>query len=351
MSSITDDRQEFKALLKEALLDIIKEKDDTFLDALDGFAEKMECRDSNVDCRGQKARRFKVMLYADYEKNPADRYEKGVLTITLSHWNEFNTTVQKLQDYKDYIWRGHRCDRWCLVSRFDRLFPGLSRGKRQKCLDEHLRRFRLAIRGRRGSNPARLGDRRCWALGQHYGLITPLLDWTDSPFVAAYFAFFKDSNTRLSDELVKELEDKLETTLMTKMREELRGSSQTEYRSVYALNRDLVRWGVADTEKGPVKERFVEFVDDMSDENPRLVSQGGQFTISLDGEDIKKRVQSCYNWNPKEDRIILMEIKIPNKNREEFLKSLNQMNISHLSLFPDLYGAAKSCNARLDIKD
>jgi len=36
-------------------------------------------------------------------------------------------------------------------------------------------------------------------------------------------------------------------------------------------------------------------------------------------------------------------------DRNDFLRFLNRMNINYLSLFPDLDGAAKHCNMRLEI--
>ncbi len=293
--------------------------------------------------------KFNVMKLANYERDGYEDYDKGVLTIKLPSWNDFHAVVQKLQDYKDYIWRGQRCDNWLLVSKFDRVFPKLNQRNRQKLLTTHLERFRFSIRGRRGENPSKLDGKECWAIGQHYGLNTPLLDWTESPFVGAYFAFVEQVKKVISDDLIEQIEKELSSISMQRFKEELIANGQTEYRAVYALSRDLVRWGWVKKKGEPLLAQFVEFVEPLLDENPRLINQNGLFTISLDGADVKERVQKCYSRRPEEDRIILIEIKIPNNDREECLKSLNQMNINHLTLFPDLYGSTKFCNLKLEI--
>jgi hypothetical protein len=82
-----------------------------------------------------------------------------------------------------YIWRGQRKSDWSLSSSLDRLFQKLNLlAAGPKVLErrskEHLEAFKYAARGRRGTNPAALLENEWWALGQHFGLATPLLDWT-----------------------------------------------------------------------------------------------------------------------------------------------------------------------------
>ena len=239
--------------------------------------------------------------------------------IPLSKWIEFYDEIRRFRDYRDYVWRGQRRsgETWTLKSKFDRLN---SPKNREEFLSKHLNEFRKAIRGRRGTNPPELNEDDLWALGQHQGLATPMLDWTESPFVAAYFAFFKRVNDPKRNE----------------------GN-----RAVYGLNRDIERW--YQQSESIEQKYFVMFPKIETHENVRFLAQSGVLTKALNGQDIKERVQKCYNETNHKNRIILVEILIPDRDREECLRDLNGMNINHASLFPDIYGSAIFCNLKLEI--
>lgn len=66
------------------------------------------------------------------------------------------------------------------------------------------------------------------------------------------------------------------------------------------------------------------------------------FTRSPDALDLESWIKKKYKGENNE--YVLIKILIPNRDREECLKTLNRMNINHLTLFPDLYGASKYCN-------
>jgi hypothetical protein len=156
-------------------------------------------------------------------------------------------------------------------------------------------------------------------------LWTPLLDWTESPFVALYFAF------------------------------EEPGASQNGSRAVYALSRALVEFKCDSIIKkqppnSPARPDIVEFITPETDENARLVSQGGLFTRCTTGIEIEKWVRTYFKGSRNS---ALVKIVVPEKasDRFEILRTLNRMNINHRSLFPDVEGSARFCNMRLSVEN
>lgn len=273
---------------------------------------------------------YEILKFNEYkDAGGKGSYAKGVLSTTLSKWSEFYDEIRLFREHRDYVWRGQRrgYPEWKLQSKVDRRLVFSDERERKKILKQHLDQFQKAIRGRRGTNPPKLNEDELWALGQHYGLVTPFLDWTESPFVAAYFAFVKTVDGK---------------------------KKNAGKRLVYGLNRDIVRWHLQTTHISPKnrlskKEQFVEFPPIETHENVRFLAQACVSTKSLNGRDIKQSVQRCYHEKNHRNRIILVEISISDSEREECLRDLSMMNINHASLFPDIEGAAKFCNLKLVI--
>jgi len=272
-------------------------------------------------------------------------WDSGILKIDLDCWDSFHNETAKLLELGDFIWRGQRND--CkLKSKFDRIVKSPNPRDRAKKLEEHKISFVRAIKGRRGNNPPQLiKDEEIWSLGQHYGLATPLLDWTESPYVAAYFAFRKESINNLQNAIVarQDMNDPSNPVLMN-----------APSRFIYGLSKDIERWGPAKSKDSPPIASYIEFIPGVSDENSRLLNQRGLFTKPLSEEiDIEETVRKCYAKDNEREkkRIIFVKIKILEIEREKCLRNLSNMNINHATLFPDLNGAAEYCNAKLEFEN
>jgi len=243
----------------------------------------------------------------------------SALEVRLSNCKWFEFFLEKeFLSRTNYIYRGHANASWLLEPTLDRIVGKPGSPKRA----QHLRSFQYATRGRRGSTPLTItNENDWWALGQHHGLATPLLDWSESPFVALYFA----SSSAFAN--------------------------KTRRMAVWALSKHTVEKTNKEIKKDASIEKIngrvptVNLFSPMSDENPRLVSQRGLFTRGPNNMDLATWMNKFHN----ENKYGLVKISMPTTGIEDRLKTLNRMNINYASLFPDLEGASRHCNMELGI--
>jgi len=238
--------------------------------------------------------------------------------VEVDDWDNLRYTINKyFAHWPNYIFRGQGQDNWFLETTLSRALKKLKNKDLENYSAEHLNRFKLEIRGRRGDNPKDLTENELWALGQHFGLYTPLLDWTESPWVAIFFA-------------VTSIE-----------------KSETGKRAIWALcvdNIEQTNFSYKSKRTKAAKKMEVELVIPNIDENIRLVNQRGLFTkIHLDNN-IENWVE---NADDGDKSVTLFKITFPDKLKDKIMMYLNLMNINHSSLFPDLYGSSKFTNQRL----
>jgi hypothetical protein len=248
-----------------------------------------------------------------------DDSEAGISHVKLSSWKYFSDFInQELLDYTTFVYRGHGNSSWLLEPTLDRIIKSPKSPKR----DAHLTSFKFETRGRRGTNPSNMDDENdWWALGQHHGLATPLLDWTESPFVALYFAAIGSLKERSKNISVFAI-----------------GQS-----SIRVVNNEVMKDDSVDliNDRKPI----VSIVRPQSDENNRLVNQRGLFTRGPNNMDMEEWIKKYYPEG--RERRDLIKIIIPATGIQDCLRYLNRMNINHSTLFPDLTGASEYCNRHL----
>jgi hypothetical protein len=287
-------------------------------------------------------------------------FAKGVGVLHLPSWRDFVAYIHEaMAAMPDFIWRGQRGETWRLEPGLERVFRTLgveSASEQGEILRfTHLKRFKLSTRGRLdprdleerllypvsfaqsgigedrtedvplGPSPAEREENNWWAVGQHYGLKTPLLDWSTSPFVASFFAFSEPTPK----------------------------GERTKGRAIYGLHRTLVAQKsdeVREKENVSGRPSVIDFIEPLYKDNPRLVSQGGLFTRVPNGISVREWVEMNYNKD-EDEGIWLLKIILPDENRDPILRSLNRMNINHQSLFPDLYGATEFVNVQLVVQN
>ena len=260
--------------------------------------------------------RFEILVDSSSGRIPVTRVESWKDFSSLLESEFFNPANTQL------VYRGQRRFDWDLQSTLARIpASGIID---EELAEKQLEYFRRAVRGRISDNALIEEPDELWSVGQHYGLNTPLLDWTYSPYVALFFAF---------------------------LREDSEHEEENPYRAVYVLNKTFV----ADDDLCPDIRMF----EPKKDDHGRLVSQAGLFTFSPYGSTIEIKLADALsdenfydgqlrNASEDEQASILAKyickIYIKNEDREGCMRHLRRMNVHHASLFPDLIGASEYCN-------
>jgi hypothetical protein len=149
------------------------------------------------------------------------------------------------------------------------------------------------------------------ALGQHHGMPTPLLDWTSSPYIAAFFAY--------EDALAN-----AEQRKTTKVR-------------VYGLSRAFFEQSVTPTVYLNYVSPFVSSLSASARMNARLHAQRGNFLVT-NVADLETFM--CRQQEQRESKE-LIAVDLPIGLMSETLTDLRLMGITAALLFPGIDGVCR----------
>ena len=237
-----------------------------------------------------------------------------IRSLVVRSWSAFKEYVGSLERGR-YVFRGHQSNKWRLRTSYHR--TGRANMTRYVNLDINILWKNISALTRHVfdlSKPLEYGA--FVSLAQHHGFPTPLLDWTRSPYVAAFFAY-----RGLSANEVSKSKDKVRIYLF-----------------------DIEEWQKLPRFINLAKsQRHLSILDALAIENSRMIPQQALSTMT-NVDDIETYIQDSGKFTGVN---YLQAIDMPVTWRHEVMHELAMMGITAASMFPGLDGACEELKERL----
>jgi hypothetical protein len=248
--------------------------------------------------------------------------------LRIASWAEFNDWNASRDGW---AFRGEEHASWPLVS-------SLARRLMQMNVPRALWREReeRALRVFRRKAHVYLPDRsvlqdtlRCLAMMQHHGAPTRLLDFTKSPYVAAFFAL----ESAQGDSAVYALNTPALAALVPSC-----APQATRDAIDPRLTGNFERWFTAGTEG-------VVWFGEPSEMDRRLVAQSGLLVVpGVIEQPLDALLEAAYS----SEQPLIEKIVLAHAMRRDAMHALYRMNVTQATLFPDLDGLARSIAYELE---
>ncbi|MGZ8215633.1 MAG: FRG domain-containing protein [Methylosarcina sp.] len=256
-----------------------------------------------------------------------------MIEIQISNWQTFVSTTSNT-GYRSWAFRGHADAKWPILSTLSRAFCN-ARINREAWTSQEARAIRIFQRKAHlflTDIPPHDDIFHWLSIMQHHGAPTRLVDFTWSPFVAAFFALqhaMSDSAVfAVCPPMLLKSYDTFAppTKLRTRVEFDFRGTGNYERYFLPNVN-NIVFQG----------EPYVM--------NQRLIAQEGTFLVPgvLDRplEQLATSIPGC-------DDAVVKFVLHTDSIRGEAMESLYSMNITNATLFPGLDGMARSIAYELE---